>query len=172
MLTIAAMYMGLMAIPYVCPDEMSVTARTLGPFSLGENISVIKGGYPSYGEAFEDDGDGGVSYTVSVCGHLSIDVTTTGKGNTVTKLSTSSPIFITAEGAKVGMTVAELQKRYPQGQLHVLEGEGLVAKFDTGTRLNFDLDEEAIPLRCYRYRVNCDALLKNVPTVSLFIWER
>ena len=169
MLTIAALYLSLAAMPYACPASFAVDAHAMGPLTLGENISVITASYNYDSLAFQDDGNGGVLYTVAICGDTNIVAATEGKHTTLTELSTKSPAFVTEKGAHVGMNVAELKQLYPGGKLNVLVGEGLVATFDTGFGIWFDLDQNVIPRRCYDYGVNCDALIQHVKTVDVFI---
>lgn len=169
MLAIAAMYLGLVATPYACPPTFAVDARTMGPLALGQPISAVRATYNTSAQAFEDDGNGGVLYRVAICGDTDILATTEARHTTINELSTESPRFMTAKGAHAGMTVAELKRLYPGGELNILIGEGAVANFDTRTGVIFDLDSAAVPHRCYDYGVDCTTDLRAFKSIAVHI---
>ncbi len=170
MLTLAALYLSLVATPYACPQSFAVTGDALGPLRLRQDISTVTAAYNTTAEAFMDDGDGGVDYTVAICGDTHLVAMTEGKHTTIYQLSTGSPLFVTDTGAHVGMDVAELRRLYPQGRLNIRVGEGLVANFDTRAGVVFDLDQKTIPRHCYD--VDCGAWTDHLKSVDIYIEAR
>lgn len=170
MLTIAALFLGLAAGPQTCPGSFPVTARALGPLTLGAPVAALTADYKTTAIPFADERYKGVIHAVAICGDTEIDAITQGKHNTVEKLRTASPIFLTAKGAHVGMTVAELRQLYPKGKLNIFIGEGAEANFDTGTGVVFDLDGAMVPHGCYdNDGVDCSGTLESFKSIDLYI---
>jgi hypothetical protein len=173
MLTIAALFLGLATAPQACPGSFPVTARAMGPLPLGESVAALKAGYKTTAIPFADERYTGVIHTVAICGDTEIDAITQGKHSAVDKLRTASPIFLTAKGAHVGMTVAELRQLYPNGKLNIFIGEGAEANFDTGMGIVFDLDGAMVPHGCYdNDGVDCSGTLESFTSIDLYIRAR
>jgi hypothetical protein len=164
MLTVAALYLSLIAAPQACPGSFAVDARSMGPLSLGQPVSSIVANF----KAVEDHQYGSARYVITLCGNTEI-VAAAGKSGGVQVLSTTSPLFLTNKGAHVGMTMAELRRLYPAGKLNTGIGEGLVATFDTRTGVVFDLEEELVSHGCYDPGADCEPQIQAVKAVAVYI---
>ncbi len=169
MLAIAAIYLSLSGVPAACAGDLDVTPASMGPLALGEPMSAVMAHYDTSVMAREDDGNGEIARSVVLCQGAKVVATTDGKRTIVSMLSTASPLFLTGKGAHAGMTVAELTRLYPQGKLNFIIGEGLVANFDTGRGVIFNLDAATVPHRCYDPTTDCTAELQSFESVAVYI---
>ena len=67
-------------------------------------------------------------------------------------LTTTSPYFSTTRGARVGMTLLELQRLYPEGRLNVGAEEGFYLNYATERGASFHLDMAGVPDACFERR--------------------
>ncbi|HVZ30434.1 MAG TPA: hypothetical protein VG839_08575 [Asticcacaulis sp.] len=172
MLTLAALYLVLIAAPQACPASFAVTAHALGPLTLGEPVSALKARFNMSEGPFASGGIAGAVYTVAICSDAAIDAITEGKHASVRQLRTASPIFLTAKGAHVGMSLADLKRLYPAGKLNVFIHDGAVANFDTGTGVIFDFDGSMVPHGCYDTDGDCKADPQTFKSIDVYIRAR
>lgn len=111
--------------------QLSMGPESIGPIKRGWTISdVLASGLPYEREVVLTEGDPNIIYTLKVDSEASIAIWFS-SDDTPYSLSTNSPVFATVEGARVGDTLATLQRLYPRGRV----SGGLIE----GARLGFVL---------------------------------
>lgn len=83
-------------------------------------------------------------------------------------LVTQSQRFATAEGARVGMTLGELRRTYPNGRVSIGNEEGGYFFFKTAPDgVSFEVDHAGVPDSCYEYQGRCPDLSAQRATAIL-----
>lgn len=113
-----------------------MSSDAIGPIKRGwvqSDILVL--GLPTGAREEPTEGDPITIYTIAVSAGVTVDVWF-GSDDKPYVLETSSPAFATAEGARVGDTMARLKALYPGGRI----SSGLIE----GARLSFGLPADSV----------------------------
>ena len=152
-----------------CEGPFDAGQGRIGTLRTGTVEQITAGPQPYRRTNFTDEGGDHYEYVVTVCPGVQIEAYVDIGKTDIYQLSTSSSAYVTAEGAHVGMTVAELKAVYPRGELHYAEVEGRYAGFATGRGLTFTIDYSGIPDDCFHANYGkCDRLFLNKRSQSLF----
>jgi hypothetical protein len=165
---LSAVIMSGALLATACEGPFDVAPGRIGALRIGP-VELITGGNWPYRRSFsEDDGGGHYSYVVTLCPGVQIEAEADINASEIYELSTQSSAFVTAEGAYVGMTVAELKTTYPRGELHYADVEGRYAGFETGRGITFTIDYSGIADKCFETGSGCDHLFLSKRSLSLF----
>ncbi|MES1201382.1 MAG: hypothetical protein ABUS57_08010 [Pseudomonadota bacterium] len=159
----AIIFLALMATPAAAQPSGHVlmTNEQIGPVHVNTPIATL----PAQGlrvapHRYEYQANQYTNYIVRTAGGQEI-VAEELRGR-VASMSTRSPIFITREGAHVGMTLADLRRLYPRGESHVgHEEEGDYFTFavdERGQAGVFVFDARRLPRSCFESQPRCPDL--------------
>lgn len=112
-------------------------------------------GYPSSRRSVVLEGDEYTVFDVAISKDVSVEcLLDSGK---VEIFSVTADAVRDEKGMGVGSSLFELEHAYPQGKVLVGDEDGRYANFVYGSRVVFELDQDAIDLQCFEPRqVACD----------------
>lgn len=109
--------------------QLTMGPEAIGPIKRGWTISdVLASGMPYEREVVPTEGDPNIVYTLKVDDQTSVALLFS-SDDMPFGLSTDSSVFVTTEGARVGDTLAVLQRIYPKGRVFITAEEGLQFAF-------------------------------------------
>ncbi|OYW78463.1 MAG: hypothetical protein B7Z26_09730 [Asticcacaulis sp. 32-58-5] len=136
---------------------------------LGSRIKSLTPRFKLKTEQYASDGDDYLRYEIDVCPGVIVIAETALDSHVIDRIETTSNYFVTAKGAKVGMTVAELRKLYPRGKTYIGAEEGWYASFSTNEGVYFELHTASIPRDCFESNRNCERVINDVKAIRAYI---
>lgn len=136
-------------------SQLIMSEYSIGPLSVGMTRSEVqKLGLRLETGYTEWEGDSYDQLIVNIGGKGEIVATLVEDG--IFELSTTSPVFVTKNGAHVGSTLRELRKLFPKGRVIKGYADGLYFNFLTGSPGGvFVFDVKAIEERCVVSEEEC-----------------
>jgi hypothetical protein len=151
-------------------DDKMMTDNKIGPAQLEMTIKDIESlGAPFTREEISLEGDLYPRYRLRIGDDAEVTVTVDAAGKAF-EITTASSRFVTKDGARVGMTLSELQTRFPHGKVNRGYADGLYFVFvtrDGGGVFAFDVN--AIGKDCILRERKCAADLGGQKSSSYFV---
>lgn len=144
-------------------SSLPMTDTQIGPVRAGMLLSEFRAlGIAFAAREVNVEGENLTEYTINVASDAQIDALV--MDGRLVDVGTRSPKFATARGAKVGSTLEELQRLYPEGRFHIgIEGDvGRFLSFATRDGAPggfFYFDADVLPESCFAPQPNCPMLL-------------
>lgn len=157
-----------------CGDQCSVPStidrQTIGPFSLTTRIEELTdNSYETERSTKHLEGDPYTLITIKLCDDASIDLTFEQDQSVPFELRTTSGYFRYANGAHVGMNLAELRALFPSGVVRRGYADGLYFVFETGAGGIFKFDAQKIGKDCVLPELKCSRSLDEEQSVEYFV---
>jgi len=142
------------AYPAAGQPDARMTDTEIGPVRAGMPIAELRAlGHPYTTRSVNEEGDDYTEYSVRIS--ASAEVIALDVDGRAIGVSTRSSSFSTDRGARVGATLEELQRLYPEGRLHIGVEEGHGFRFfsfrtrDREPSGIFYFDAERLPQSCF-----------------------
>ncbi|WKL57295.1 hypothetical protein Q1W73_16770 [Asticcacaulis sp. ZE23SCel15] len=152
-----------------CGEPKTLSPSAIGSIKLGSSIKSLTPRFKLKTEQYASDGDDYLRHEIDVCPGVIVIAATALDRHIIDRIETTSNYFVTAKGAKVGMTVAELRKLYPRGETYTGAEEGWYASFSTKEGVYFELQIDAIPRDCFETTRNCEGVVSSVKVIKAYI---
>ncbi len=155
---ILSLILSLSSADRVCAQDVQLTPERIGPIHVRMSGAEIRSlGMDVVEDVVNLEGDDYVRFQVGIADDISVEVIFWG-GRAV-DLTTDAASFMTDRGAHVGMTLEELRRLYPEGQIFIGNEEGFYFSFQTTPDgAVFLFDTRTIPESCFAWRGECPDL--------------
>ncbi|WAC48336.1 hypothetical protein OVA03_16855 [Asticcacaulis sp. SL142] len=152
-----------------CAEPKTLSLSAIGSIELGSSIKSLTPRFKLKTEQYASDGDDYLRHEIDVCPDVIVIAATALDSPAIDRIETISNYFVTAKGAKVGMTVAELRRLYPRGETYTGAEEGWHASFSTNDGVYFELHKASIPRDCFETNRNCETVINGVKAIRAYI---
>ena len=151
-----------------CEADSSMSATHIGPINLDVSASDIEGSKHDYTRSDVNiEGDLYPRYAIQVCNGALIEVTF--DADHPYEISTNAEFFERENGARVGMSLTELEQLFPAGRVIRGYADGLYFVFVTDPGGVFVFNAEALGEDCVLPERQCVRDLGDEKSVSYFV---
>lgn len=155
-----------------CASGAGISENAIGPISLGlEKSKIAEFGFSFSTRLEEYEGLNYEVYVIEI--HSGAEITAEfDSADKIAKLTTSSPFFVTPEGARVGSSLDRLRETYPSGKVFSGFADGLYFHFEGGFNHHiFAFDAVEIGMDCVEGKKKCPEDLGSKPSIRFFMYS-